>query len=73
MDWNSSPTANSRVCGPAQGVDQGELDAVRVLELVHHQVLEALPPGLADRSGGPQQLERPQLEVLEVGARSAPP
>ncbi len=30
--------------GAAQRVDQPQLDAVRVLELVHHQVLEALTP-----------------------------
>ena len=55
---------------PPQRVDQRQLDAVRVLELVHHQVLEALPPCGSHRSRRSQQPERAQLEVLEVGRRT---
>jgi hypothetical protein len=53
--------------GSPQRVDQRQLDAIRVLELIHHQVLEALPPRCSDGPGRLQQRERAQLEVLEVG------
>ena len=54
----------------AEPVDQLELDAVRVLELVDHQVPEPVAPGRRNGFGRPQQLHRPQLQVREVEARS---
>ncbi len=57
--------------GPAKLLDQVELDAVRVLELVDHQVLEAPVP---QRRGPPaevaKELDGVDLEVGEVEARA---
>src|SRR5262249_32101336 len=54
----------------AQRVHESELDRVRVLELVHHDVGESRPPRIPHRAVAAKQLERPKLEVLEVGGRS---
>src|SRR6185437_7640266 len=46
-----------------------QLDAVGVLELVDHQQLEALGPPLPHGAGG-KQVADAQLEVLEVDGRA---
>ena len=56
--------------GAAEGVDQLELDTVRVLELVHHQMGEAGPPRLGHGTGAAQELQGTELEIREVGARA---
>ena len=58
--------------GAAKLLDEVELDPVRVLELVHHQVLEAPVPLLADRRRGAKELDGVDLEVGEVEARADP-
>ena len=50
---------------PAQRLDQPQLQAVGVLELVDHQVAEAPAVGLADL-GALQQPGGEDLQVLEV-------
>ena len=61
---------NVRVSGPARAPDELELDRAGVLELVDEQVVEAGPLRLGDRLVAPQQLEREQLQVVEVDRRS---
>ena len=53
----------------AKLLDQLELDAVGVLELVDHDVLEALAPDRRQRVARAQERERAQLEVEEVERR----
>ncbi len=50
-----------------------DLDRARVLELVDEQVVEALAQGLGDRAVAAQQIERDELQMVEVdtGARRA--
>ena len=55
----------------AEEVDEVGLEAVRVLELVHHDRAEAELLGLPDRDVLAQELPRPQLQVLEVERRLA--
>ncbi len=50
--------------------DQGVLEAIGVLELVHEHVAEALRVLVAQPLVALQQLERDQLEVLEVERRA---
>ena len=56
--------------GAGEQLDQPQLDRVRVLELVDHHVGEPLAPGLGERRARLEQLERAQLEVLEVERRA---
>ena len=62
--------AEQVVSGAPQRVDQGELDAVRVLELVDHEMgnrsRQAAPAAPAWR----RRSKRPELEILEVGGRA---
>jgi len=51
-------------------LDQRQLEAVGVLELVDHQLRELLAVALADRLGGAQEPDRLELEVLEVERRA---
>ena len=62
--------AEQSCLGTAQRIDEGELDAVRVLKLVHHDMGEAHVPGVPHGAVVPQELERPELEVLEVRGRA---
>ena len=55
---------------PAQLLDQPQLQAVRVLELVDHQVVELLAVALPQGVGVGEELDRLQLEVLEVERRA---
>ncbi len=71
MDWCSSPTVKSLRVGAAERFDELQLDAVRVLELVDHDVEEPPAPEVSDLLGGRQHLDGEELEVGEVepGAR----
>ena len=54
----------------AQLLDQPELEAVRVLELVDHQVAELLPVAVTQQLRAGQEPDRSQLQVLEVQRRA---
>ena len=56
--------------GAAQHLDQPELDPVGVLELVDHDLVEALAPDPGERRRCAQEVERAQLEVGEVERRA---
>ena len=53
-------------------LDQLELDAIGVLELIDHDPLKAARVALAQLGGGAKQLERQQFEILEVDAGDRP-
>ena len=57
--------------GAGEEVDQLALEPVRVLELVDHDRAEAQLLALPDRVVVPEQVARPELEVLEVERRLA--
>ena len=50
-------------------LDQPQLKAVGVLELVDHEMGELLPVAVAELRGRAQQLDGLELEVLEVERR----
>ena len=52
--------------GAAEGFDELQLDAVRVLELVDHDVEEPPAPEISHLLGGRQHLDGEELEVREV-------
>ena len=54
-----------------QGLEDVELEPVRVLELVDHDQPEALGPALAAGRVGGEQVAHVELEVVEVEARAA--
>jgi hypothetical protein len=49
-----------------------ELQAIRVLELVHHDHCEALRPAFAQRVMAAQKVADAELEVLEIHGRAVP-